>query len=63
LVAIARAIATRRPLAARELRRHALAILAQPDEAEDFRDAGVHLIERQVVLFVQPIADVLGDRQ
>jgi hypothetical protein len=49
------------PLAAGQLRRLLVDMLAQADEAEHLLDAAAHVVERHVAFFVQLVADVLGD--
>jgi hypothetical protein len=50
------------PLAARELGRQPIGVLAQADEAQHLVDPTPDLVQRHVGFLVEPVAHVLGHR-
>ncbi len=51
------------PLSTRQLRRHPVHVLLEPDEPEHFLHAPIRLLFGHAALFVQLVADVLLDAQ
>ena len=51
------------PLPAGQLGRHPVDVFTEPDEPQHLRYVAPNLVEREIGLFVQAVANVLGHRQ